>query len=103
MSLSKLENQIREIAKFYFVALRNINYNCFSSGDEDVYSPFYKYYQDVEQAFSRLSKEHRKIINNEYFHEAYSNWWVKEYRLSSFNKLKKIAIKDFLEAFYEIH
>ena len=103
MSLTKLDTQIREIAKFYFVALRNINYACFSNGEQDTYSPFYKYYLDVEQAFNKLNKEQKKIINNEYFYQAYSNWWQKEYKLNGFNKIKKRAIKEFLEAFYAIH
>ena len=101
--MSKLETSIKEIARFYFIALKNIQDESISSNEIDVFSPFYKYYADVEEAFSRLDKEKKRLITNEYFYDAYSNWWKKEYRKTRFLLLRKAAIKEFVEAFYEIH
>lgn len=103
MKLEKLEEEMRNIANIYFISLRHITSNRLSSGDDDTYSPFYKYYEDVEKAFMRLSREHQRIINNEYFYDAYKGWWIKEYKESKFKKIKKIAVKRFVECFYEIH
>lgn len=100
--MTKLESLMKRIVELYFVSLKNIKNQSFDSSD-DCYSPYLKYYSDVEEAFSRLSYEQRRIINKEFFYEDYKNWWIKEYRPIRFNRLKKIAIKDFVEAFYEIH
>ena len=103
MKLVKLEEEIRNIANIYFVSLRQINLCKLSSGEDDYYSPFYKYYLDVEEAFKRLDKEKQRIINREYFYDAYKGWWQKEYKESKFKRIKRIAIKQFVEYFYEIH
>ena len=103
MKASKIELIIKEIASIYFTALAQIRKEMISSGEEDYYSPFVKYYHDVEEAFSRLDKEKKTIVNNEYFYQSYNGWWINKYKPRVFNKLKKAAIKEFVEAFYEIH
>ncbi len=106
MKRYKLEEIIKEIVRVYFISLRHINeINCtaFSNGNDDYYSPFYKYFQDVEKAFCLLDVETQRIINNEYFYNAYANWWINDYSSIEFKKKKKIAVKTFLEVFYEIH
>ncbi len=103
MKLSKLEDAIKDIARVYFVSLRYIHSKKLSSGESDYYSPFYKYYADVEEAFASLDKENQRIITNEYFYDAYKGWWTYEYKESIFKKLKKAAIKQFVEKFYAIH
>ncbi len=103
MKLTKIETQMKEIAKLYFIALRNINFQSFSSGEVDAYSPFYKYYLDVEETFRQLPDEEKALINNEYFYNDYLDWWRPIYKPSAFLKLKKKAIRTFVEVFYEIH
>lgn len=103
MKRTKNELAIKEIVRIYFVALEQIRKEKFSSGEEDCYSPFVKYYQDVEKAFSRLNQEKKSIINNEFFYQAYYGWWTNKYKPRAFMRIKKVAIKEFLEAFYEIH
>jgi len=103
MTLTKLEDAIKDIARTYFVSLKHIDYKRISSGEQDFYSPFYKYYVDVEEAFASLTKENQRIITNEYFYDAYRGWWSSFYKEASFKKMKKEAIKQFVEKFYEIH
>lgn len=103
MTLSKLETIIKQIAKTYFVSMRYISQKKISSGDIDIFSPFYKYYCDVETTFNLLNFESKRIITNEYFYDGYSNWWMGSYRENEYKRKKKIAIKEFVEAFYEIH
>lgn len=103
MTLTKLEMMIKEIANTYFTSMRYLRKARISSGDEDIYSPFQKYYRDVERAFSLLSHENKRIITNEFFYDGYANWWIGTYTNKQFRKKKKNAIKEFMEAFYEIH
>lgn len=103
MKTSRIELIIKEIANTYFIVLREIRKEKISSGEEDYYSPFLKYYRDVEEAFSRLDREKKTIVNNEYFYQSYNGWWTNKYKPRVFNKIKKAAIKEFVEAFYEIH
>ena len=100
--MMKLESLMKHIVELYFVSLKNIKNQSFDSSD-DCFSPYLKYYSDVEEAFLKLSKEKRRIINKEFFYDDYKNWWIKEYSPLRFKHLKKLAIKDFVEAFYEIH
>ncbi len=103
MNTEKFEAEIIEISKTYFLVLKKINANFFSSGDVDETSPFYLYYLDVEKTFSELKSEYKRIINNEYFYQAFSNWWISDYTPQEFKKAKRLAIKSFLEVFHEIH
>ena len=106
MKRNKLEETIKEIVRVYFISLRHINdlnSSSFSNGSVDQYSPFYKYFQDVEKTFRLLDVETQRIINNEYFYNAYASWWINEYSSSEFKKKKRLAVKNFLEVFYEIH
>ena len=101
--MNRLENAIKEISKFYFIALKNLKEQSISSKEIDNLSVFYKYYADVEEAFKRLDKEKQQIITNEYFYDAYSNWWINQYSKKEFAALKRIATKEFVRIFYEIH
>ena len=102
MTMTQLDKIMREISRLYFVSLKTINEKSFMS-DSDNDSPYLKYYNDVEKAFAKLDKEKRKLITKEYFYDDYNGWWVKEYRLGRFIRLKRNAIKAFMEAFNEIH
>lgn len=103
MRMSKLDLIVKEISKLYFLALRNLNLKSFSSGERDEFSPFLKYYSDVEAAFKILNEEQKRIVNNDYFHQAYPYWWESIYSKSKYNKKKKESLSLFVEAFYEIH
>ena len=102
MKMAKYDAIMKEIAKLYFVALRNMNYQSFNS-DDSGYSPFKKYYSDVELAFTQLDKEKRTLITKEYFYDDYRDWWIELYKPAKFLKLKKMAVKEFVEVFYAIH
>jgi len=106
MKPKKLEETIKEIARVYFISLHHINEintMSLSNGNIDSYSPFYKYFQDVEKTFRLLDVETQRIINNEYFYNAYAYWWINDYSTNEFKKKKRLAVKSFLEVFYEIH
>ncbi len=102
MKMTQLDNLMKEIVKLYFISLRNLQEQSFAS-ENDSYSPYLKYFNDVEKAFSKLSAEKKRLITKEYFYDDYPGWWIKEYRLSKFSRLKKTAVKEFVVVFYEIH
>ena len=54
MTFAKSETIIKQIAATYFISMRYLNEKRISSGDVDIFSPFYKYYSDVEFAFGVL-------------------------------------------------
>ena len=103
MKKQRLEELIKEISRIYFISLRSIYSQKLSSGEPDIYSPFYKYYMDVEDAFMKLDREKQTIITKEYFYDGYSGWWENTYKKAEFEKIRRIAVKEFVEAFYEIH
>ena len=103
MKLNKMDIAVKEIAKLYFIALRNIDSLGFSNGNRDEFSPFYKYYIDVETAFNNLNSEQKRLINNDYFHQAYLYWWTSLYKKNQYLKLKKASLARFLEVFHAIH
>ena len=103
MTITKNEEIVKQIATTYFISMRYLHKKRISSGDIDIFSPFYKYYKDVELAFCVICFESKRIITNEYFYDGYANWWMGTYKLREFKRKKKIALKEFVEAFYEIH
>ena len=47
-------------------------------------------------AFNALSAIDQRFINNEFFYQDYSNWWVPYYSKSTFYRLKRRAMEEFL-------
>ena len=103
MEKHKLDTAIKEIARIYFIALQQLKSPKLSSGEEDPFSPFYKYYVDVEKTFVRLDSKEKEIINKEYFYDAYKDWWKRVYKAKEFVRIKYLAVSHFLEVFNEIH
>lgn len=103
MKNQHLEDSIKDIARIYFLALQQMKSNYISSGEIDSFSPFYRYYIDVERTFRNLEVVDQRVINNEFFYDAYRDWWVGIYTEKQFKKIKRDAVKHFMEVFNEIH
>jgi hypothetical protein len=56
----------------------------------------------VNKAFLSLNDFEKSLINNEFFHQAYSDWWKKKYKKEEFDSLLKKTVQHFLEVYYEI-
>lgn len=98
MSYRKKEQKIKKIAKIYLL---------FPFGDSFSYSyPIYPKYFDfrtsVELAYASLSAPLQKIINNDFFYQDYPGWWKLIYKKNNYERLKRLAVTSFLEAFYEM-
>lgn len=98
-----LESKMKSVVEVYFISLHHLQMKTISSGEKDELSPFYKFYSDVESAFYYLNKEYQRLINNEFFYQAYPGWWSNEFTAKEFKSKRNKAIRLFLERFYEIH
>lgn len=89
---------IQEIAKLYFIALRKVR----EEGLRDsMYEPsdYEKYISRVQNAFDSLTDIEKEFINNDFFYQAYPNWWMKYYTRYKYYSIRKQSMMSFLEAF----
>ncbi|MFA5421820.1 MAG: hypothetical protein WC344_03375 [Bacilli bacterium] len=98
--------EVKAVAKLYFAALdsaslRNGKSSLFMSSQPEV---DYKgqeanklYVDKIEGAFGRLDTESRRIINNDFFFNNYKYWWLELYSSSTYYRLRRNAICQFLE------
>ena len=90
--------EVAEIAKMYFLALRKIRDGGLSDPSKDL-SDYEKYIGRVQVAFDSLTDIEKEFINNDFFYQAYPNWWMKYYSKSKYYLIRKRSMASFLEAF----
>lgn len=95
ISFKKLETKLEEIADYFFYAKRKIS----EINYEDSKS-YFDFLNRVERAYSKLNDIEKNLINNEFFFQEYSQWWVPLYSKATFYHYKKETMQRFLEAFY---
>ena len=100
VNLKSLDKEMTTVASKYFAALRNLKLLSAQSGEVDPLNPYLIYLRKVTAAFDSLCEEDKKFINNEYFYQEYPNWWQTIYTQSSFYRIKKRSLENFLEAFH---
>lgn len=64
--------------------------------------PFDCFLLKVQLAYDSLSDLERNLINNEFFHQDYNQWWKPLYSKATFYRYKKEAMQKFLGAFYDL-
>ena len=101
METNVIEQKLKHIAYQY---LRSQNY--LLSNPQPIkrnYSLIFKSYfvQKVETAYSSLSSSLQMIINNDFFYQDYPGWWKGKYTAKQYRRLKKKAMNQFMEAYYE--
>lgn len=57
----------------------------------------YLYLLKIEKAFRLLDVDSQKIINNDFFYNNYKFWWLELYSTSTYYRLKRNAIAQFLD------
>ena len=93
-----LHQEVEEIAKLYFIAMQ-IMKNEVLSDSKGKPSDQQRYIIRVENAFESLTEIEKEFINNDFFYQAYPNWWKKYYTRSKYYLIKKRSMQSFLEAF----
>ncbi len=93
-----LKEEVEEIAKFYFIAMRIMKSESLNDLSDKA-SDSQKCVSRVENAFESLTDIEKEFINNDFFYQAYPNWWKKYYTRSTYYLIKKRSMLSFLEAF----
>ena len=98
---NSLSKRIEEIAHQYCDCKDHINSvgGFLNPNFVDFENPNSKYMDRVNAAYSALNEIERSIINNDFFYQAYPNWWKKYYTRSKYYLIKKRSMMSFLEAF----
>ncbi|MDY0100731.1 MAG: hypothetical protein WCZ47_04145 [Bacilli bacterium] len=96
-----------EIAHLYFKALSHIKgdvkrvdlimENNSKAGHYPKDEMNYFYLLKIEKAFRQLDVDSQKIINNDFFYNNYKFWWLDLYSTSTYYRLKRSAIAQFLQ------
>jgi len=50
----------------------------------------------IESAFKSLDTDSKRIINNDFFFNNYKFWWLELYSTSTYYRLKRVAMCNFL-------
>lgn len=95
LNRKKKENKIQKIAHIYILSINHLSSNSRNQKLESFLSA-------VELAYSSLSAPLKRIINNDFFYQDYPGWWKLIYKKNNYQKLKALAIDNFLEIFHEI-
>ena len=64
--------------------------------------PFDCFLLKVQAAYDSLNDLERNLINNEFFHQNYNQWWKPLYSKATFYRYKKEAMTKFLGAVYDL-
>ena len=99
MTRKNLENKIINIRQAYINHLLATDFGVRTSKTNNNLQ-FYKsdkFNLIIETSYSHLSKLDQLIINNEFFYGDYPGWWRKYFSSPLFFKLRKEAMKRFLE------
>ena len=64
--------------------------------------PFDNFLLKVQEAYDLLTDLEKNLINNEFFHQNYNQWWKPLYSKATFYRYKKEAMQKFLGAMYDL-
>ena len=84
--------RMREIKIVHLLGENSIN-------EQDPYDYFLI---KVQAAYESLNDLEKNLINNEFFHQNYNQWWKPLYSKATFYRYKKEAMQKFLGAVYDL-
>lgn len=93
-----LYRDICEIAELYFYAVKKSRNRDLSDVDGEI-DDYMKFILRVKRAFEQLTETEKEFINNDFFFEAYPNWWKKYYTKSMYYRIRRQSMLSFREAF----
>ena len=97
-----LESKLTQLSKNYISIQTAFQTKTISSRYQDLSNPFILFCLDIENAFYSLPSPLRRIINNDFFYQAYYQWWKEIYSEEQYKRLRAIAIVRFMEAYHAI-
>ncbi|MBO4856218.1 MAG: hypothetical protein J5511_02455 [Bacilli bacterium] len=90
---NELKTTVEGIANQYFASLKILSESTKGKKKEALFV------NRVKTAYAQLDGLEQRIINNEFFYQDYPNWWKHKYCKSTFYRIKKKSMVNFLEAF----
>ena len=90
---NELKTLVEGIANQYFTSLKILSESKKGKKKEALFV------NRVKNAYATLDCLEQRIINNEFFYQEYPDWWRHTYCRSTFYRIKKKSMKNFLEAF----
>ena len=98
MRHKELREEIEKIAKMYFLALSKSKEKKISDSKRSL-NEYEKFIYRVRRAFSTLNNIEQEFINNDFFYQAYDDWWTERYSRASYYRMKTKSMIRFKEAF----
>lgn len=98
LTTKELKKEISKISDLYFLALKNYKRATISDSKRTI-NEYEKFILRVRRAFSSLDSIDKELINNDFFYQAYEDWWIKKYSRSTYYRLKARSMFRFKEAF----
>ena len=94
------ESKIRQIANKYlnFYHVSKHSYHPIATNNHLI-----NFLSGVEFAYLSIAAPYQQIINNDFFYQEYPGWWKSRYKKTNYLKLRKLAVRKFLEVFYEYY
>ena len=102
METNVIEQKLKHIAYQYLCSQNYLLSNPYPIKRNNFSLRFkFDFMHKVETAYSSLSSSLQMIINNDFFYQDYPGWWKGRYTAKQYSRLKKKAMNQFLEAYYE--
>ena len=94
-----LVESVRQIAKMYLLAVRNNEKTPDEQHGDETFLKNQMYIDKVNEAFNKLDGLERSLINNDFFYQAYPDWWKKQFSRSTYYRIRKSSVRHFKMAF----
>ena len=94
-----------DVAEKFFFAKKMRETNISHSLSDPSFSeqdPYDYFLLKVQTAYESLNDLEKNLINNEFFHQNYNQWWKPLYSKATFYRYKKEAMMKFLGAVYDL-
>ena len=94
-----LVDSIRQIAKMYLLAVHTNEKTPSEKQGDETFIKNQIFIDKVNDAFNKLDGLERSLINNDFFYQAYPDWWKKQFSRSTYYRIRRISVRHFKMAF----
>ena len=94
----RLATVVKEVADFYFYALKHVESRGRIFDSEEAMCDYERFVIRVRNAYDKLDNVEKAFINNDFFFEKYPFWWQNIYSKTTYYRLKRRSMTNFMEA-----
>lgn len=99
----RLASVVKEVADYYFFALKHVESREKIFDSEEAIRNYEQFVLSVRSAYNKLDNVEKALINNDFFYEKYPFWWEKIYSKTTYYRLKRRSMTNFMEALNNEH